>query len=277
MYYSTLAMQCTKWLYGLRFNPENNSISIDILSTKIDYLNNFFNKSQTHLSKEHVEQYGFKKFNFVINAENDSFGFNGVGRVEYKNDIVSISFLVLSKSKRSEFRKTHYFAVCQTLMILFKGLRFLMMDEDGKNTASPDMVPLQIFEVETISYKESHGHALQGFVHKSLRGFLKEMGELSYDEERKYRDTFRSYVKKIFGYEGQALLKFESTGGFLVQVPGSACDIGIYGEERSHPIEYGAPFQSHNVDASQQQIGLLVGLAMIIGWYYEKYPSQNYM
>ena len=138
-------------------------------------------------------------------------------------------------------------------------------------------IPPQLFEVETVTSSGWHGYCLGGFVSPTLRSFLCIQGELEYGASCVFRDAFMLQTKRFFGHNGHTLLAFEADGGFIVQVPGNACDIGVYGDERSHPVEQGAEFDSHNVDTPQQQLGLLMGLAMILGWYYEKYPEQSYL
>ncbi len=274
MFYSTLEMQTIDWLYGLRFDADQNTLCFDIDLSKVNYLNEFFEQTKKYTEKTCLE-YQFKNQSFVLSTEQQKFGFGKIADVTFSENFVSICFAVLCKSRNPNIRKAHWMKIAQTIMLLSQGLRYLMTGEE-KISPTAGELPMQLFEVHTMSYRDMHGHALQGFVHKSLRTFLKEVGELSYLEARVYRDAFRSQIKKLFGYEDQAILKFEADGGFLVQVPGNACDIGIYGDERSHPIQYGAEFQSHNVDSARQQIGLLIGLAMILGWYYEKHPEDVY-
>ncbi len=50
--------------------------------------------------------------------------------------------------------------------------------------------------------------------------------------------------------------------GFMVVVPGNACDLAVY-PDRYLPDDWGLEFDSHNVDSSSQQFLFLVALAMV--------------
>ncbi len=275
MYYSHLNQKQVPWIYGLRFNKTEFSLIFEASSDIFNFIIKYEERFREGLDAV-VASHEYKSGTFELDLKNKKFGYEDVGDVLYFGNIVSISFPLLPKSKEPELRKKHYSKVAGSLSFLFGACKtFFYVNRD--DLIIPTLgSPLQIFEVETRTVREMHGHCLGGYISPEFRLFMSEQGQLSYSELRILRDVFRKEAKKLFGYDGHALLIFEPAGGFLVQVPGNACDIGVYGDDRSHPIKYGAEFQSHNVDAAQQQLGLLMGLAMIIGCYYEKYPEANY-
>jgi hypothetical protein len=275
MYFSHLEEKKLPWIYGLRFNEQRLALCLDINSIVIEFLNNnieHFTEGFTRIASDQ----GFKNFTFVLDTQRKRFGYEAVGEVEYTEQMVSFILPLHSKRKNRTVRKKHVSKIARTLSVLLSLCKNFLYIE-GEKMSDAEFVSPQLFEVETVTSSGWHGYCLGGFVSPKLRSFLCIQGDLDYGSSRIFRDAFMFQIKRFFGHNGHTLLGFEPDGGFIVQVPGNACDIAVYGDERSRPVEQGAEFDSHNVDSPQQQLGLLIGLAMILGWYYEKYPEHNYI
>jgi len=261
MVLSYLAQHQIPWRYGLRFNKTNFALCIDIHPELVDYIN---------------EEMDVKNNIFHI-REGASYGYDSVGKVSKTDTVTTLTFNLLNKKDKGDKLQVRFKNICKTISDLTTFFQSYLFEEGEGFSHVDTQLPLQLFEFD-IAVFDSYPHAnpIQGYVGPILRQFLKEQGELDYKEAVKFRDEFIGQSAKFFGYKAESLINFKNDGRFLVQVPGNACDIGIYGEESDRPISQGATFHSHNLDTAKQQLGLLIGLGMILNWYYEKYSNKDY-
>lgn len=114
------------------------------------------------------------------------------------------------------------------------------------------------------------GHAMSGYVYPEMRRWLARVGSSGVEDPLKDVRTamvaaaraLDPALAKLFADMCRA--RVDSTGRFLLECAGNACDIAIYpdldsGPEAEEPSHVGC----HNLDSARQQLTLIAGLAAL--------------
>lgn len=119
-----------------------------------------------------------------------------------------------------------------------------------------------------------YGHATTGHIYPSFRSWLVRLGaEHEADSghvtvvEEAMADVYQAVAHpKAREFASDCRARVNGAGRFLLECPGNACDIAIYPDGdygNCEEYEFLSNFSCHNLDAAEQQLTLLAGLAVL--------------
>ncbi len=152
---------------------------------------------------------------------------------------------------------------------------FLFLDLDNESTPETERVGSNRQQLMTFTTRCEHvvmgwGHIISGYAYPALRAWLSNRGiRGDNDPLSSVRDAMKIAYVHLNPEHAELLVgmcdaRLHSSGRFLLECPGNACDVAIYPDNDFGP-ETDGPTQisCHNLDSAMQQLTLLVGLAAL--------------
>ena len=207
------------------------------------------------------EEFGLPRFFF----SEEGFGFEGKVGFRRQDSVIAEGLLTYCLDLKEAAQSQEMIAQTATLQLINLFIR-CAEDLDEKNR------PEQLLTFYACLGKGLSSYALAAWTSFAVRQWIEER----FDEElaRAIRDALAD-LDEILNppYPGEnkryrisrrqdVLVRKNPSRGFLVVVPGDACDLAVY-PDRYLPDDWGLEFNSHNVDSAEQQFLFLVALAMV--------------